>query len=100
MNSDSNIEIFKTEDNETIVEVKLDNDTVWLTQKDIGNLFGKDRTTINRHINNIFNDNELYEKEVCAEFAHTTNHGAISNKTETNYVKNYNLNMIISVGTE
>ena len=61
-------------------------------------LFGRDRTVITRHINNIFNDKELEKKEVCAKFAHTTQHGALTNKFQTRKLDYYNLDMIISVG--
>jgi len=49
-----------------------------------GNAFCKDRTTVNRHINNIFNEGELEEQVVCAFFTHTTKHGAIEGKTQKN----------------
>lgn len=94
----TSIEIFKIDDDVSQVEVRLVDDNIWLSQKEISELFNKDRTTINRHINNIFKDSELNEKEVCAEFAHTTIHGAISDKTQTNKIRHYNLDMIISVG--
>jgi hypothetical protein len=50
------------------------NETIWASQKQIAEVFGIDRTVVNRHINNIFNDGEVNEKEVCAIFAHTTEH--------------------------
>jgi prophage maintenance system killer protein len=82
------------------VKVKVDNsqNTIWLTQGQIAELFDKDRSVINRHINNVLNDKELSEGEVSANFAHTTKHGSIKGKTQTKDVKYYNLDMIISVG--
>lgn len=61
-------------------------------------LFGRDRTVITRHINNVFKENELNKSEVSAKFAHTTQHGALSNKTQTRELNYYNLDMIISIG--
>jgi len=82
----------------TKLQVQLEDETVWLTQEQMAMLFGKDRTTVNRHINNIFNEGELDENVVCAFFTHTTKHGAIEGKTQSKQVKYYNLDVIISVG--
>jgi len=88
----NNIEIYKGKDNQTHVEVTFDKDTVWLTQKQITELFQRDRTVITKHISNIFKEDELDAKSVCAFFAHTAKDG----KTyDTQY---YNLDVIISVG--
>ncbi len=95
---ENQIEIYQTADNQTQVSVKFEDDTVWLNQKQMAELFGKDRTTITRHLNKIFKEGELEEKVVCAFFAHTTQHGAIKEKTQNKDVKYYNLDMIISVG--
>jgi len=80
------------------IEVRFDEDTAWLTQAQIAELFGTKRQAITRHLKNIFETNELDEKVVCAEIAHTTQHGALSDKTQTKKVKFYNLDAIISVG--
>lgn len=80
------------------IEVVVKDETVWATQKAIADLFGVDRTTISRHLKNIFETGELEEKVVCAEIAHTTQHGAIAGKTQTKPVRFYNLDAIISVG--
>ena len=80
------------------LEVNMKDETVWLSLDQMAKLFGRDRTVITRHINNIFNDKELVKNEVCAKFAHTTKHGALTNKTQTRELDYYNLNMIISVG--
>jgi hypothetical protein len=61
-------------------------------------LFDKGRTTITEHIKNIFNEGELVEEEVCRNFRHTTQHGAIKGKTQTSNTKYYNLDIIMSVG--
>ena len=76
----------------------MKDETVWLSLDQMAKLFGRDRTVITRHINNIFNDKELEKKEVSAKFAHTTQHGALTNKFQTRKIEYYNLDMIISVG--
>ena len=80
------------------VEVILNNETIWLTQQRMADLFGVDRTRITRHLKNIFESKELDENVVCAFSAHTTQHGAIPRKTQTRPVKYYNLDAVISVG--
>jgi hypothetical protein len=80
------------------VEVLVQEETIWATQKTIAELFDVDRTSISRHLKNIFETDELDEKVVSAEIAHTTQHGAIEGKTQTKLVKYYNLDAIISVG--
>lgn len=94
----SQIEIYQTRDNETQVEVRFEGDTVWLSQAQIADLFQKDRTVVTKHLNNIFKEEELDENVVCANFAHTTKHGAIAGKKQAATTKHYNLDAIISVG--
>lgn len=94
----NSIEIYKGKDNQTQIEVKFENDSVWLSQVQISELFERERTVISKHINNVFKEGELIEKEVCANFAHTTQHGAIKGKSQNTVVKLYNLDVIISVG--
>ena len=90
MNND--IVIFKNGELELKVSVSEDRETVWLTQKQIAELFGKDRRTITRHIQNIYKDNELEQDSVCSFFEHTGSDGK-------NYkVQFYNLDMILAVG--
>lgn len=93
-------EIIKFEDNDFILNVQVspEEDTVWLSQKEMAELFEKDRKTITRHISNIFKEGELQEKEVCSKYEHTTQHGSIKGETQTREVQKYNLDMIISVG--
>lgn len=92
------IVIYQTPDNQTQVEVQFEGETFWLTQEQIGQLFERDRTVITKHIRNIFKEGELDEQVVCANFAHTTKHGAIEGKTQEKNVKYYNLDAILSVG--
>ena len=92
------IEIYTDKNNKTSIEVQFDKETVWLNQGQISDLFGRDRTVITRHINNVFKENELEEKEVCVDFAHTTQHGAIKGKIQQVKTRYYNLDVIISVG--
>ncbi len=82
------------------IEIRLDADkeTLWLTQEQIAQLFGRERSVITKHLKNIFHENELDEKVVSAFFALTTQHGAIEGKTQTKNVKFYNLDAILSVG--
>jgi len=79
--------------NETIkVDVRLDGETVWLTQEQMCALFRRERSVITKHIRNVFAEKELEEKAVCAKFAHTAADG------KTYQVVAYNLDVIISVG--
>lgn len=98
MSERGEIIIYQTQDGLTSIDVKLDGETVWLTQSQMSELFQKDRTVIARHIQNVFREHELSESKVCAFFAHTTPHGAIKGKTQHSEVKIYNLDVIISVG--
>lgn len=89
---DKNNEIILFENQGVKLEVNMQDDTVWLTQKQMAELFGKDRRTITRHIQNIYKDEELEESSVCSFFEHTAEDGKTYN------VQYYNLDMIISVG--
>lgn len=62
------------------LEVNMKDETVWLSLEQIARLFERDRTVITRHINNIFKSQELNKNEICAKFAHTSEHGAIQGK--------------------
>jgi hypothetical protein len=81
--------IYQTEDGSTKIQTRLENETVWLTQAQMAELFSKDRTVITKHINNVFEENELEEKS-NVQILHIAN----SDKP----VKFYNLDVIISVG--
>ena len=90
--------IYQTEDGKVKIETHLENETVWLNQAQIAELFQRSKSTISEHIKNIFEDSELEEEVVVRDFRTTTQHGAIEGKTQTKNVKNYNLDVIISVG--
>ena len=70
-------EIILFENQNVKLEVNMKDETVWLTQKQMAELFNKDRKTITRHVQNIYNDEELIEKEVCSFFEHTAEDGKI-----------------------
>lgn len=95
---DSQIEIYKSDDGKTQINVQFEQETVWLTQMHMAELFDRNRVAITQHINNIFKEKELDENVVCKKFLHTTQHGAIKDKTQQKTVKYYNLDVIISVG--
>lgn len=85
--------VFYSKDNGDVnIELLLNGETLWVTQKTMAEIFDVDRTVITKHIKNIFEDNELIKEQVCAKFAHTANDGKTYN-TEF-----YNLDVIISVG--
>ncbi|TYB78112.1 death-on-curing protein [Bizionia saleffrena] len=92
------IEIYEAQDGSTQINVQFEEETVWLTQAQMAELFNKGRTTITEHISNIFKEGELIEDMVCRDFRHTTKHGAVKGKTQSKSVKYYNLDVIISVG--
>jgi hypothetical protein len=75
--------IYQSDDGKINLDVRLENKTVWLTQDQIAQLFNKGRSTITEHINNIFKENELDKEMVCRKFRHTTPHGAIEGKSQT-----------------
>ncbi len=88
----SNILIYQTEDGVTQIETRLQDETVWLTQSQLGELFQKSKATISEHIKHIFEEDELFEDSVVRKFRTTASDGKVY---ETNY---YNLDVIISVG--
>jgi hypothetical protein len=90
--------LYTTPNGKVKVEIFVQNETIWLTQQRIADLFGVDRTVVTKHLGNIFKSGELQEQLVCAKFAHTTQHGAIEGKTQETKVKYYNLDAIISIG--
>ena len=69
------IVIYQTEDGQTQIDVRLENDTVWLTQAQMADLFQKDRTVITRHINNIYRVDELEREATCAKIAQVQTEG-------------------------
>ncbi len=90
--SKGEIAIYQTKDKKVRLEVKLQEKTVWLTQKWIAKLFQIDRSVITKHLRNIFKSKELDKKSVCAKFAHTAKDGKVYQTTF------YNLDAIISIG--
>ena len=92
-NSNSSIEIYRSPEGNIELNVKLENDTVWLTQNQMAELFGRDRTVISKHINNCFKEGELDPNITCAKFAHMG-----IDKDQTYQTTMYNLDVIISVG--
>ena len=90
--------IFKTEDEKIAVDVRFDDETVWLSQDQMSLLFGKAKSTLSEHIKHIFEEGELDEKVVVRNFRITTPHGAMKGKTQQSTLKLYNLDVIISVG--
>ena len=97
-NNQSAFILFKTEDEKISVDVRFEEETVWLTQDQIAILFGKARSTITEHIQNVFKEGELKEEVACRNFRLTTQHGAMEGKFQEISVKHYNLDVIISVG--
>ena len=89
---ESNIILYETEDGKVNVDVLLKDESIWLTQKSMAELFDIDRTVITKHLKNIFDENELNKNSVCAKIAHTATDGKIY-KTDF-----YNLDAIIAVG--
>jgi hypothetical protein len=96
MNSD--IIIYKNPDGSIKIDVRLEEENVWLTQDQMATLFSKAKSTINEHIKNVFVEGELDEKVVIRKFRITTRHGAIAEKTQEIEVNGYNLDVVISVG--
>jgi hypothetical protein len=68
--------IYQSKQGDIKIDVRLEDETVWLTQDQMASLFGKGRSTITEHITNIFKDGELNEEVVCRNFRLTTQHGA------------------------
>lgn len=94
----SELIIYQNPDGNIKIDVRLEEETVWLTQDQMATLFGKAKSTINEHIKNVFTEGELDEKVVIRKFRITTQHGAIAGKTQEVEVFGYNLDVIISVG--
>lgn len=90
--------LYKTEDEDISVNALIRNDTIWLTQKAMAELFEIDKSGISRHLKNIFESGELEEEAVVAKIAIPTKHGAMADKTQLSPTNYYNLDAIISVG--
>jgi hypothetical protein len=97
-NSFTEFLLYTTPDGKVKVEIFLRDETIWLTQDRIAELFGVQRPAVTKHLKNIFESGELKENVVSSILELTTPHGAIEGKTQTKAVKFYNLDAIISVG--
>ena len=95
MNLNNQIIIYQTEDGQTQIDVRMENETVWLTQAQMAELFETDRTSIVRHINNIYRADELEREATCAKIAQVQTEGK---RQVTRTIPYFNLDMIISVG--
>lgn len=95
MRTNEKIVIYQTADGETAIDVRLENDTIWLSQSQLSELFKTDRTSILRHIKNIYKSEELEEFSTCAFFTQVREEGS---RIVTRKIPYYNLDMIISVG--
>lgn len=90
--------LYRTEDDSVTVSALIKDESIWITQKAMAELFGIDKSGISRHLAKIFETGELKEEVVVAKIATTTQHGAMDGKTQTSETKFYNLDAIISVG--
>ena len=96
MNND--IIIYNTKDGKVKINLRLENNTVWLNQLEIAELFETTKQNVSKHIKSIFEDGELMEEVVVNYQLTTTQHGAIKGKTQTKKVAYYNLDMILAIG--
>ena len=94
---ENQIVIYQTDDGQTAIDVRLENEMIWLTREQIAVLFDRDYKTISKHINNALKE-ELAGLVVVAKFANTTRHGAIAGKIQTHNKEYFNLEVITSVG--
>ena len=95
MEEKNNIVIYQLEDGKTKIDVKLEDETVWLSQQQMAELFSTSRTNIIEHINNIYNEEELDKNSTCQNFRQVRKEG---NRTVNREIPYYNLDMIISLG--
>jgi len=95
MGNRGKIVIYQTKDGKTSIDVKLENETVWLNQAQMAELFQTDRTSVVKHVNNIYKSEELEKDSTCAKIAQVQMEG---NRTIKRHIIYYNLDMIISVG--
>lgn len=96
-NSTNNFILYSTPNGGVKVEIFLKDESVWLTQKAMAELFGVQRPAITKHLKNIFETGELVEELVSSILEHTSPHGAIVGKTQETKTKFYNLDAIISL---
>lgn len=98
MNKEFNFLVYSAPDKDIKVNAVIKDETIWLTQKAMAELFGVQTPAISKHLKNIFEEKELDEQVVISKMEITTQHGAIANKTQTSETNFYNLDAIISVG--
>lgn len=96
--TENNIIFYETDEGKVTVSVYFADETFWLTQKAMAELFGVQIPAISKHLRNIFSEGELDEKVVVSKMEITTAHGAMPNKTQTKEAQFYNLDAIIAVG--
>lgn len=96
--NESEFILYTNDNGDVTLNVLVLDETVWLTQEGMQELFGRAKSTISEHISNVFAEGELEEELVVRKFRTTTQHGAIEGKTQANWTKFYNLDVIISVG--
>lgn len=98
MNKELQFLVYRSVDEDVSVDAIVKDETVWLTQKGMAELFGVQPPAISKHLKNIFEEGELNEAVVISKMERTTLHGAIPEKTQTKETNYYNLDAIISVG--
>lgn len=98
MKKSFNFMIYRSAEENVSVNALIKDDTIWLTQKAMAELFGVNIPAVSKHLKNVFEEGELDEKVVVSILEIPTQHGAIEGKTQNNKVKFYNLDAIISVG--
>lgn len=96
--NNSQLVIYQTPQGDTRIDVRVKGETIWLTQRQIAELFGTKVPAISKHLKNIFASGELQEDMVISKMETTTRHGAIAGKTQTTETSFYNLDAILSVG--
>ena len=96
--TDNNIVIYQSEDGKVHLDVVYNEETMWLTQQQLCDLYQTSKSNVSEHIKHIFEDGELDKEVVVRNFRITTQHGAIEGKTQSRNVAHYNLDMIISLG--
>ena len=97
-NPNNNIVIYQSEDGKVHLDVVYNEETMWLTQQQLCDLYQTSKSNVSEHIKHIFEDGELDKEVVVRNFRITTQHGAIEGKTQSRDVAHYNLDMILSLG--
>ena len=92
---DCDVVVYEAPGGEVRVDVRLDRETVWLTQQQMAELFGRDRSVVTRHIRNVFREGELDPEATCAKFAQVQSEGG---RTVSREIDHFNLDVVISVG--